>query len=183
MPEESSITDKTTNGTKLKDIIGSSSPININRHRKKHEESFFHLLRDSVYNFFYNKLKSPSFRNQSERLLEEKIKEQKQRRHFRWFMFICFFILLVVQYYLLYLFVKYILENNMLANAQLVLNIIIPSTLGETYIIMREMVNFVFTSGDFKSKEDDSKKPDIGKAQSIAEDDKIKNTADQTDQR
>lgn len=122
-------------------------------------------LRDRIGSALFNKFKEPNFTNQSERLFEEKIKEQKQRRNFRRIMFMCFFVLLVIQYIMLYQFVEYVLTNDLLADAQLILNIIIPSTLGETYIIMREMVKFVFTPGDFNTEE--KTKVDLKKAQAI----------------
>lgn len=163
MPEDNLSFDKTSHANQtnnietLKDLIEKTSPV----YNPKKQCSIWKILK----NFLYEKIAAPRFKNQSERLLEEKIKEQQQRRRFRQVMFFCFFALLIVQYILLYHFVKYILVNNMLAQSQLVLNIIIPATLGETYIIMREMVKFVFTPGDFSTKEQE--KPDTNQAKSV----------------
>lgn len=86
---------------------------------------------------------------QQAKLNEEKIKEQKQRRTFRWVMFVCFFLLLLGQHGLLCWFIGVAIANGFIGNIQPLLTIIMPATLGETYFIMREMVHFVFTPGDF----------------------------------
>lgn len=93
-----------------------------------------------------------SSNQQQAQLNNEKIEEQKQRRKFRLVMFWCFFSLLLIQHILLACFIICSIANNFINNIQPLLAIIIPATLGETYFIMRQMVQFVFTSGDFTIK-------------------------------
>ena len=82
-------------------------------------------------------------------LFKERVAEQRQRRRFRIIMFWCFFILLLVQYAGLAALIWFAVRDSFIDKVQPLLSIIIPATLGETYAIIRVMVNFVFSPGDF----------------------------------
>ncbi len=88
--------------------------------------------------------------NQQYELNDEKIKEQRQRRKYREVMFKRFFALLVFQHILLAIFIGCIICIGSLPALQPLLVVIIPATLGETYIIMRQMVQFIFQPGDYE---------------------------------
>ena len=90
-------------------------------------------------------------------LFRERVAEQKQRRYFRNVMFLCFFLLLLLQYVGLAVLVAFAVKDGFVSDIQLLLGIIVPATLGETYAIIRVMVNFVFSPGDFSNKEAGSK--------------------------
>lgn len=89
-------------------------------------------------------------KNLQDELFQERIKEQKQRRYFRWIMFAAFFLLLLAQYIALCIFIKVAIEQDFLTKIETLLAIIIPATLGETYAIIHIMVKFIFSPGDFK---------------------------------
>ncbi len=91
-----------------------------------------------------------SFTEQQQKFNAEKLNEQKQRRKYRGIMFWCFFGLLVGQHALLVAFVTAIIINGAVLSLQPLLTVIIPATLGETYIVMRQMVEFIFQPGDYK---------------------------------
>lgn len=85
-------------------------------------------------------------------LFAEQVLEQKQRRHFRCLMFWLFFLLLLGQHMLLIWFVCYLAGNEIIKEAQPILAVVIPSTLGETYAIINVMVKFIFSPGNFEYK-------------------------------
>ena len=85
-------------------------------------------------------------------LNKERVAEQKQRRRFRISMFICFFILLLLQHIGLAVLIYFSIKKSLIAEIQPLLEIIISATLAETYAIIRIMVKFVFSPGDFDDK-------------------------------
>ena len=85
-------------------------------------------------------------------LFDEQVAEQKQRRRFRCLMFWLFFGLLLIQHYLLFKFVQYAIISEKIVDIQPLLSIIIPATLGETYAIIKIMVTFIFSPGNFENK-------------------------------
>lgn len=82
-------------------------------------------------------------------LQSEKVEEQKQRRDMRWIMFFAFTSILVWQYLFLVVFVLYMSLMGHIEKIQPLLIIIIPATLGETYAVIRVMVKYVFSPGDY----------------------------------
>ena len=86
------------------------------------------------------------------RLGNEHVAEQKQRRLFRTRMFRCFFSLLVAQHFGLAAFIYLAINREIITEIQPLLEIIVSATLAETYAIIRIMVKFVFSPGDFVDK-------------------------------
>ncbi len=85
----------------------------------------------------------------TDELFNERLKELKQRRRFRNLMFWAFFLLLLMQYIALGLFMLDATNKGYIVQIQVLLSIIIPSTLGETWAIHKTMVNYVFSPGDY----------------------------------
>lgn len=92
--------------------------------------------------------KPAKYENQPERLFEEKIKEQQQRSAFRNKMYSNFFGLLIAQHIgMAALSVIFVISGN-----AAILTVIVPATLLETYGVLKVMVQYVFSPGDFEIK-------------------------------
>lgn len=96
---------------------------------------------------------SSMYAKQQQTLNNVKIDEQKQRLAYRKIMYWCFFFLLVGQHALLVVFIVCVICIGALSSLQPLLGVIIPATLGETYIVMRQMVEFIFQPGDYRLSE------------------------------
>ena len=92
-------------------------------------------------------------------LIKEQVAEQKQRRGFRDKMYRSFLLLLSVQHVFLISLIIAAVVFNFVVELQPLLAVIVPATLGETYAIIKVMVTFVFSPGDFKAKVE---KTDLG---------------------
>lgn len=85
-------------------------------------------------------------------LLSEQVAEQRQRRNFRRIMFWLFFLLLIGQHILLSWFTIHMILHGMFNDAAPLLKIVIPATLGETFFVIKVMVKFIFSPGNFENK-------------------------------
>ena len=87
-------------------------------------------------------------------LLREQVSEQRQRRRFRVLMFWSFLILLLAQHVGLAVLIGFAIAGGFIEEVQPLLSVITSATLVETFAIIRIMVKFIFSPGDFRGSED-----------------------------